>query len=209
VNFVLGCILMGFERYLMPFMAFRASGLLTVQLLLSLSTKVFPSSLILPERLTAFGDAFLRFHGFPLHFVRLSGFLSKRKERHHERKQERNQNQLLHTETPFGWSAVTKRYCSSPSLRSAVGGAEVCGFQDRTSVRSCGALGREQSSSTCHLKVSRELPQILRYDGKHFAAQENPMLEPESVRLKFPEDTNIIVGQTHFIKTAEDMYGRW
>ena len=25
-------------------------------------------------------------------------------------------------------------------------------------------------------------------------------------RMKFPEDTNIIVGQTHFIKTAEDMY---
>jgi len=24
--------------------------------------------------------------------------------------------------------------------------------------------------------------------------------------MKFPEDTNIIIGQTHFIKTAEDMY---
>ena len=32
------------------------------------------------------------------------------------------------------------------------------------------------------------------------------MIELESVRMKFPEDTNIIVGQTHFIKTAEDMY---
>jgi len=32
------------------------------------------------------------------------------------------------------------------------------------------------------------------------------MLEFESVRMRFPEDTNIIVGQTHFIKTAEDMY---
>lgn len=32
------------------------------------------------------------------------------------------------------------------------------------------------------------------------------MLELESVRLLYPEDTNIIVGQTHFIKTAEDMY---
>ncbi len=32
------------------------------------------------------------------------------------------------------------------------------------------------------------------------------MLELESVRLQYPEDTNIIVGQTHFIKTAEDMY---
>jgi adenosine/AMP kinase len=40
----------------------------------------------------------------------------------------------------------------------------------------------------------------------HFVALENPMLELESVRLKFPEDANIIVGQTHFIKTAEDLY---
>jgi uncharacterized protein len=39
-----------------------------------------------------------------------------------------------------------------------------------------------------------------------FARAENLMLEFESVRMQFPEDTNIIVGQTHFIKTAEDMY---
>ena len=32
------------------------------------------------------------------------------------------------------------------------------------------------------------------------------MLELESIRMRFPEDTNIIIGQTHFIKTAEDMY---
>jgi adenosine/AMP kinase len=32
------------------------------------------------------------------------------------------------------------------------------------------------------------------------------MLELESVRLEVPSDTNIIVGQTHFIKTVEDMY---
>ena len=32
------------------------------------------------------------------------------------------------------------------------------------------------------------------------------MLTFESVRLQFPSDTNIVVGQTHFIKTAEDMY---
>ena len=32
------------------------------------------------------------------------------------------------------------------------------------------------------------------------------MLEFESVRLEVPSDSNIIVGQTHFIKTAEDMY---
>ena len=32
------------------------------------------------------------------------------------------------------------------------------------------------------------------------------MLSFETVRLKFPSDTNIVVGQTHFIKTVEDMY---
>ncbi len=32
------------------------------------------------------------------------------------------------------------------------------------------------------------------------------MLEFTSVRLEFPEDANIIVGQTHFIKSVEDLY---
>jgi adenosine/AMP kinase len=32
------------------------------------------------------------------------------------------------------------------------------------------------------------------------------MLEFESIPLELPADTNIIVGQTHFIKTVEDMY---
>ena len=32
------------------------------------------------------------------------------------------------------------------------------------------------------------------------------MLELESVRLQFPSDANIIVGQSHFIKTVEDVY---
>jgi adenosine/AMP kinase len=32
------------------------------------------------------------------------------------------------------------------------------------------------------------------------------MLEFESVRLDIPQDSNIIVGQTHFIKTVEDVY---
>lgn len=32
------------------------------------------------------------------------------------------------------------------------------------------------------------------------------MLALETVRLEFPADTNIIVGQTHFIKTVEDLY---
>ena len=32
------------------------------------------------------------------------------------------------------------------------------------------------------------------------------MLEFESVRQEFPSDTNIILGQTHLIKTVEDLY---
>jgi adenosine/AMP kinase len=32
------------------------------------------------------------------------------------------------------------------------------------------------------------------------------MLEFESVRIDFPSDANIIIGQTHFIKTPEDIY---
>lgn len=32
------------------------------------------------------------------------------------------------------------------------------------------------------------------------------MLEFESVRMEFPNDTNIVVGQSHFIKTVEDVY---
>jgi len=32
------------------------------------------------------------------------------------------------------------------------------------------------------------------------------MVQMESVRLEFPSDTNIIVGQSHFIKTVEDVY---
>ena len=31
-------------------------------------------------------------------------------------------------------------------------------------------------------------------------------MELKSVRLEFPEGTNIILGQTHFIKTVEDLY---
>jgi len=32
------------------------------------------------------------------------------------------------------------------------------------------------------------------------------MLEVQSVRMEFPADANIIVGQAHFIKTVEDLY---
>ncbi len=42
--------------------------------------------------------------------------------------------------------------------------------------------------------------------AKHLLPEEDNMIDLESVRMRFPEDTNIIVGQTHFIKTAEDLY---
>lgn len=32
------------------------------------------------------------------------------------------------------------------------------------------------------------------------------MIQFESVRTEFPSDTNIIIGQSHFIKTVEDLY---
>ena len=32
------------------------------------------------------------------------------------------------------------------------------------------------------------------------------MLELKSVRMEFPADANIVVGQSHFIKTVEDLY---
>lgn len=32
------------------------------------------------------------------------------------------------------------------------------------------------------------------------------MLELQSVRMTFPEDANLILGQSHFIKTVEDLY---
>jgi len=32
------------------------------------------------------------------------------------------------------------------------------------------------------------------------------MLEFESVQMEFPADTNIVIGQSHFIKTVEDLY---
>lgn|ERR1035437_1304569 len=32
------------------------------------------------------------------------------------------------------------------------------------------------------------------------------MIEMQAVRMEVPADTNIIVGQSHFIKTVEDLY---
>jgi uncharacterized protein len=36
--------------------------------------------------------------------------------------------------------------------------------------------------------------------------QEAAMLQFHSVRMEFPADANIIIGQSHFIKTVEDIY---
>jgi hypothetical protein len=38
------------------------------------------------------------------------------------------------------------------------------------------------------------------------AKSEDTMLEMESIRMEFPPDANIVVGQAHFIKTVEDLY---
>src|SRR5712692_11652430 len=46
----------------------------------------------------------------------------------------------------------------------------------------------------------------LGYHGRTCQSQETIMLEFETVRLEIPSDANIILGQTHFIKTVEDMY---
>jgi len=32
------------------------------------------------------------------------------------------------------------------------------------------------------------------------------MVQLDSVRTEFPSDTNIVIGQSHFIKTVEDVY---
>jgi uncharacterized protein len=37
-------------------------------------------------------------------------------------------------------------------------------------------------------------------------SEDNIMLEFQTVRLEVPSEANIILGQTHFIKTVEDMY---
>jgi uncharacterized protein len=42
--------------------------------------------------------------------------------------------------------------------------------------------------------------------GVSLEAEDLRMLALESVRLNFPSDTNVIVGQSHFIKTVEDIY---
>jgi adenosine/AMP kinase len=31
-------------------------------------------------------------------------------------------------------------------------------------------------------------------------------MQIESVKIEFPEDTNVVIGQSHFIKTVEDIY---
>jgi hypothetical protein len=38
------------------------------------------------------------------------------------------------------------------------------------------------------------------------AKRRKAMLENTAIRMEFPADANIIVGQEHFIKTVEDLY---
>ena len=40
----------------------------------------------------------------------------------------------------------------------------------------------------------------------HFGKRKEHAMEFKTVRLTIPEGANIIVGQSHFIKTVEDLY---
>jgi adenosine/AMP kinase len=42
--------------------------------------------------------------------------------------------------------------------------------------------------------------------GRHGRRGKEKKMELKTVKLEIPEGTNIILGQTHFIKTAEDLY---
>jgi len=44
------------------------------------------------------------------------------------------------------------------------------------------------------------------FGEEYYKKREVIQMELKTVRMEFPEDTNIIIGQTHFIKTAEDLY---
>src|SRR5438874_3191072 len=121
VNFVLGGILMGFERYLMPFMALQGLWVAHCPALVVLVDERFRVGANFAGEAHRFRRRLLGFHGFLLHFARLRIFLSKREQGHHERERERNQHKFFHFGTPFGWSTVTKRYWSSPSFTFRLG----------------------------------------------------------------------------------------
>src|SRR5712692_7188329 len=135
---------MGFERDLMPFMAIQDLWVGHGPALVVLVDERFPVGADFACEAHRFRRCLLGFRGFLLHLARLSGFLSQREQRHHERERERNQHQFFHSGTPFGWSTLAKRYWSRPSLRSApaMSGVVGCGFRDETSVLSCDASGQ-------------------------------------------------------------------
>ena len=61
----------------------------------------------------------------------------------------------------------------------------------------------------CGLKSAGRIALLLSYGWilRSYASMSGGhMLELKSVRMEFPADSNIIVGQSHFIKTVEDLY---
>src|SRR5712692_8621847 len=53
-----------------------------------------------------------------------------------------------------------------------------------------------------------DFPRVWRGGTFHYIGRTHqlPRMELKSVRLEIPENGNIIVGQSHFIKTVEDLY---
>src|SRR5712692_7801668 len=136
---------MGFERDLMPFMAIQDLWVGHGPALVVLVDERFPVGADFACEAHRFRRCLLGFRGFLLHLARLSGFLSQREQRHHERERERNQHQFFHSGTPLGWSTLAKRYWSSPSLRSA----------PAMSARKVVVFGMEQVCSLAMLPVKR------------------------------------------------------
>src|SRR2546427_11750345 len=91
-NFVLGGLLMGFERYLMAFMALQCLWVAHRPALVVFVDERFSVSANFAGEAYRFRRRLLGFHGFLLHFFRLRGFLSKCEQGHHERERERNQH---------------------------------------------------------------------------------------------------------------------
>src|SRR5207247_2567316 len=90
VNFVFGGIFMGFERYLMPFMALQGLWVGHRPALVVLVDERFSVSANFAGEAHCFRRSLLGFHGFLFHFAGLRSLLSKREQGHDERERERN-----------------------------------------------------------------------------------------------------------------------
>jgi adenosine/AMP kinase len=55
---------------------------------------------------------------------------------------------------------------------------------------------------TCSSDFYSNLKEIQNLYAKHFGGT----MELKSVKIELPENSNIIIGQTHFIKSIEDLY---